>query len=131
MSSVSSLNSLLSGALTGSSASGSGIDLSSILQAATGSTGAGIDVTAAVTAALNADRAPEHQWQAQQATIASQVGALTTLQTALSSVSNDLNSLNDIGGPLAARTVSSSATQVTGTATAGGFLRSHPIACHR
>lgn len=129
MGSVSSVNSLLSSALTGSSAaSGSGIDLSSILQAATGSTSTGIDVTAAVTAALNADRAPEQQWQAQQATIASQIGALTTLQTALSSVSNDLNSLNDIGGPLAARTVSSSATQVTGIATAGASIGSHLIA---
>src|ERR1700761_8986430 len=119
MSSVSSVNSLLSSALGSSSTSNSGIDLSSILQAATGATSTGIDVTAAVTAALNADRAPEQQWQAQQATIASQISALTTLQTALSSVSNDLNSLNDIGGPLAARTVSSSAAQVTGTAAAG------------
>src|SRR5258708_28736217 len=113
MGSVSSLNLLLSSALIGSAAaSNSGIDLSSIVQAATGSTSTGIDVTGAVTAALSADRAPERQWQAQQSTIASQIGALTTLQTALSSVSNDLNSLNDIGGPLAARTVSSSATQV-------------------
>ena len=64
MGSISSVNSLLSSALTGSSAaSGSGIDLSSILQAATGSTSGGIDVTAAVTAALNADRAPEQQWR--------------------------------------------------------------------
>jgi flagellar hook-associated protein 2 len=127
MSSVSPLNSLLSSALTGSSASGSGIDLSSILQAATGSTSGGIDVTAAVTAALNADRAPEQQWQAQQSTLVSQISALTTLQTALSSVSNDLDSLNDIGGPLAARTASSSATQVTGTATAGASIGSHLI----
>ena len=129
MGSVSSLNSLLSSALTGSSsASNSGIDLSSILQAATGATSPGIDVTAAVTAALNADRAPEQQWQAQQSTITSQITALTTLQTALSSVSNDLNSLNDIGGPLASRTVSSSATQVTGTAAAGASIGSHLIA---
>lgn len=128
MSSVSSLNSLLS-SLGGSSTSSSGIDLSSILQAATGSTSAGIDVTAAVTAALNAERAPEQQWQAQQSTLTSQISALTTLQTALTSVSNDLNSLNDLsGGPLAARTVSSSATQVTGTATSGTAAGSHVIA---
>jgi flagellar hook-associated protein 2 len=129
MSSISPLNSLLSSALTGSSAaSGSGIDLSSILQAATGSTSTGIDVTAAVTAALNAARAPERQWQAQQSTLVSQITALTTLQASLSSVSNDLNSLNDIGGPLAGRTASSSATQVTGTATAGASIGSHLIA---
>jgi flagellar hook-associated protein 2 len=129
MGSVSSVNSLLSSALTGSSAaSNSGIDLSSILQAATGATSTGIDVTAAVTAALNAARAPERQWQAQQSNLVSQITALTTLQTALSSVSNDLNSLNDIGGPLVARSVSSSATQVTGTATAGASIGSHLIA---
>jgi flagellar hook-associated protein 2 len=81
-----------------------------------------------VTAALNADRAPEQQWQAQQATLVSQVSALTTLQAALSSVSNDLDGLNDLGGPLAARTVSSSATQVTGTATPGTAAGSHVIA---
>ena len=128
MSSISSLNSLLSSALTSSpSTTGSGIDLSSLLQAATGSTSAGIDVTSAVTAALYADRAPERQWQAQQSGIAAQISALTTLQTALSSVSNDLDNLNDIGGPLAARAVSSSATQVTGTATAGATIGPHLI----
>src|SRR5258708_34455700 len=107
MGSVSSLNSLLSSALIGSSAaSNSGIDLSSILQAATGSTSTGIDVTAAVTAALSADRAPERQWQAQQSTIASPIGRLTTLQTTLSPGSNDLNNLNTKAGPVAAPTVS-------------------------
>ncbi len=50
-----------------------------------------------------------------------------TLQTALSSVSNDLDDLNDLGGPLAARTVSSSATQVVGTATPGTAVGSHLI----
>ena len=129
MSSVSSLNSLLSSALgAASSTSGSGIDLSSLLQAATGASSAGIDVTSAVTAALYADRAPERQWQAQQSTISSQISALTTLQNALSSVSNDLNGLNDLSGPLAARTVSSSASQVTGTAAPGAASGTHLIA---
>jgi flagellar hook-associated protein 2 len=128
MSSVSSLNSLLSSALGASSSmSGSGIDLSSLLQAATGATSSGIDVTSAVTAALYADRAPERQWQAQQSTIASQIAVLNALQTALSSVSRDLDGLNNITGPLAARAVSSSATQVTGTATPGTSIGSHLI----
>ena len=128
MGSVSSLNSLLSSALTNSSStSGSGIDLSSLLQAATGATSGGIDVTSAVTAALYADRAPERQWQAQQSGIAAQISALTTLQTALSSVSNDLDRFNDLGGPLAARTVSSSATAVAGTAAPGATVGSHLI----
>ena len=127
MSSVSSLNSLLSSALGASSTSSSGINLSSLLQTATGATSAGIDVTSAVTAALYADRAPEREWQAQQSTIASQITALSNLQTALSSVSNDLDSLNDIGGPLAARAVSSSASQISGTATPNAAIGSHSI----
>lgn len=127
MSSVSSLNSLLSSALGTSSTSSSGIDLSSLLQAATGASSAGIDVSSAVTAALYADRAPERQWQAQQSTITSQITALTAIQTALSSVSNDLNSLNDLGGPLAARSVSSSGSQVTGTAAAAAAVGTHSI----
>lgn len=128
MGSVSSLNSLLSSALTNSSStSGSGIDLSSLLQAATGSTSAGIDVTSAVTAALFAERAPERQWQGQQSGIAAQISGLTTLQTALSSVSNDLDNLNNISGPLAGRAVSSSAAQVTGTAAPGATIGSHLI----
>lgn len=128
MSSISSLNSLLSSALGGSSStSSSGIDLSSLLQAATGATSAGIDVTSAVTAALYADRAPERQWQSEQSTVSSQITALTTLQTALSSVSNDLDSLNNISGPLAARAVSSSASQITGTAAPGAAAGSHLI----
>lgn len=125
MSSVSSLNSLLSSA-SGSSSS-SGIDLSSLLQAATGSSSSGIDVTSAVSAALYAERAPERQWQTEQSTITSQITALTTLQTALSSVSNDLENLNDLSGPLSARAVTSTATQITGTATAGAAVGSHLI----
>lgn len=127
MSSVSSINSLLSSALGTSSTSSSGIDLSSLLQAATGATSAGIDVTSAVDAALYADRAPERQWQSEQSTISSQIAALTSLQTALSSVSNDLDSLNDLSGPLAARTVSSSATQVAGTAASGAAIGTHLV----
>lgn len=127
MSSVSSLNSLLSSALGASSTSSSGIDLSSLLQAATGATSAGIDVTSAVDAALYAERAPERQWQSEQSSISSQITALTALQTALSSVSNDLDGLNNISGPLAARAVSSSATQVTGTAAPGATVGSHLI----
>lgn len=128
MSSVSSLNSLLSSALLGStSANTSGIDLSSLLQAAMGSSSTGIDVTTAVTAALYADRAPERQWQAQQSTISSQISALTSLQTALLSLSQDLDYLNNIGGPLATRTVSSSSSQVTGTAVAGTATGTHSV----
>ncbi|HEX5284321.1 MAG TPA: flagellar filament capping protein FliD [Bryocella sp.] len=128
MSSLSSLNSLLASGLTGSSASTtSTVDLSSLLQAATGASSEGIDVTSAVTAALYADRAPERQWQAQQSTVSSQLSALTTLQSALSAVSQDLRNLNDMTGSLASRTVSSSAAQVSGTATSGTTVGTHSV----
>ena len=60
MSSVSALNSLLD-----STSSSSGIDLSQILQAATGASSAGIDVTSAVNAAVTAAQAPETNWENQ------------------------------------------------------------------
>ena len=122
MSSISALNSLLS------SSSSTGINLSSLLQAATGATSSGIDVTSAVDAAIYAARAPERQWQTQQSTITSQITALTSINTALSTLSNDLNDLNNLSGSLAARTVTSSnAGQVTATASAGATVGTHLV----
>ena len=125
MSSVSSLNSLLS---SSTSTSSSAIDLSSLLTAATGSTSTGIDVTAAVAAAVYAAQAPERQWQTEQTTAKSQITALTAIQTSLATLSTDVDDLNNITGSLAARTVSSSNTSaVTATATAGATVGSHAI----
>jgi flagellar hook-associated protein 2 len=108
--------------------SSSSIDLSSLLQAATGASSSGIDVTSAVDAAVYAAQAPERQWQAQQSTISSQITALTSIQTALSSLSNDLDDLNNISGSLAARTVSSSSSnQVNATASAGAAVGTHLV----
>ncbi len=125
MSSVSSLNSLLSS--TNASTSSSSIDLSSLLSAATGATSSGIDVTTAVAAAIYAAQAPERQWQAQQATIKSQITALTTIQSSLSTLSGDLDSLNNLGGPLSARAVSSSSPAVSATAAAGAAVGTHVV----
>jgi len=128
MSSVSSLNSLLSSATTSTNTSSSSINLSSLLSAATGATSTGIDVTAAVAAAVYAARAPERQWQAQQATVKSQITALTNIRTSLSSLSGDLDSLNNLSGPLASRSVTSSAAGlVTATATSGAAVGSHTV----
>lgn len=124
MSSVSSLNSLLSSSSTSSSSS---VDLSSLLSAATGATSTGIDVTTAVAAAIYAAQAPERQWQAQQATIKSQITALTNIQTSLTTLSGDMDTLNNLQGPLAARAVSSSSSAVTATATAGAAVGTHVV----
>lgn len=113
MSSVSALNSLLSGS------SSSGIDISSILEAAMGASSSGIDVTAAVNSAITAARAPETAWQNQQSALQTQVSDLTTIENHVSSLDNDIQGLNSLTGPLAARTATSSNTSLlTASATA-------------
>ncbi len=125
MSSVSSINSLLSSTATSSTSS---IDLSSLLTAATNSTSTGIDVNSAVSAAIYAAQAPERQWQAEQTTAKAQITALTSIQTALTTVTSDLDSLNNLSGPLTARTATSSnAGVVTATAADGAAVGSHVI----
>jgi flagellar hook-associated protein 2 len=115
MSSTSALNTLLA-----STSSSSGIDLSQILQAATGASTAGIDVTSAVNSAVTAARAPETAWQNQQAILQSQNTALTQLQTDTTNIDNDVQALNSITGPLSSRTVTSSNSSVVSASAASG-----------
>ena len=115
MSSVSALNSLLA-----STSSSSGIDLSQILQAATGASSSGIDVTSAVNAAVTAAEAPEQSWENQETTLQSQTTALTQLQTDATNLDNDMQSLNNITGPLSAVTVSSSDSSIVSASAASG-----------
>jgi flagellar hook-associated protein 2 len=104
------------------------VDISSILAATTGATTPGIDVTAAVAAAIFAARAPERGWQADQTTLTSQTTALTAIQTATQAVQNDMQALNSLTGPLAARSVASSNTNiVSATAAAGTVTGTHTI----
>ncbi len=124
MSSTSAVNSLLSSTTPTTPA----IDISSILAATAGTSTPGIDVTAAVTAAIYADNAPERAWQADQTTLTSQTSALTSIQTATEAIQNDMQSLNTLTGPLAARTVSSSnSTDLTATAATGTVTGTHTV----
>jgi flagellar hook-associated protein 2 len=124
MSSVSAVNTLL-----GSTAStaASAVDISSILAATVGATTPGIDVTAAVAAAIAADRAPETIWAAEKTTLASQTTALTAIQAATTAITTDLQALDSITGPLSARTVTSSSSDVTATAATGTVSGSHTV----
>jgi flagellar hook-associated protein 2 len=123
MSSVSALDSLLS-----SGSSSSSIDLSSILEAALGASSPGLDVTAAVNSAVTAAEAPEQAWEAQEATLQSQSNALTQIQTDATNLDNDVQSLNSLTGPLSARTVSSSNSNVlTASAASGSTIGSHVV----
>jgi len=115
MSSVSALNTLLA-----STSSTSGIDLSQILQAATGASSAGIDVTAAVNAAVTAAEAPEQTWENQETTLQNQTSALNQFQTDATNLDNDMQSLNSITGPLSAVTVSSSDSSIVSASAASG-----------
>lgn len=124
MSSVSAVNSLLSG----TSNTNSAVNLSSILAASSGVSTPGIDVNAAVTAALYADRAPERAWQADQTTLSSQTTALTSIQTATEALATDMQNLNTLNGPFAARTVTSSdSNDLSATAATGTVTGSHTV----
>jgi flagellar hook-associated protein 2 len=123
-SSVSAVNTLLSGTTTTTPA----INISSILAATSGASTPGIDVTAAVAAAIYADRAPERGWQADQTTLSSQTTALTAIQTATEAIATDMQSLNTLTGPLAARTATSSnSSDLTATAATGTAAGSHTV----
>lgn len=123
MSSTSALNSLLS-----STTSTSSIDLSSILQAATGASSSGIDVTSAVNSAVSAARAPETTWENQQTALQNQSSALTTIQTQATTLDNDVQALNSLTGALSARTVSSSnSSVVTASAVVGSTPSTHVV----
>jgi flagellar hook-associated protein 2 len=128
MSSVSSVNSLLSSSASTTSSTSAAVSLSNMLAAETGATTAGIDVTSAVAAAIYADRAPERIWQSDQTTLTSQTTALTAIQTATQAIATDMQSMNTLTGPLATRTVSSSnSNYVTATAATGTVTGSHTV----
>jgi flagellar hook-associated protein 2 len=118
---ASSLSSLLS-----SASSSSGIDISSILEAALGASSPGIDVTAAVNSAITAAEAPEQAWQTTESTLQSQISALTQIQTDASTLDNDVQNLNSITGPLSAMTVNSSNSNVVSASAAS----SSPVSNH-
>ena len=114
-SSLSGLSSLLS-----ASDPASAIDLSEILQAATGASTPGIDVTAAVNAAVSAAEAPEDTWESQESTLATQTSDLNTIETAATTLDNDMKSLNSLTGSLTGFTANSSNSGVLTASAATG-----------
>ena len=114
-SSLSGLSSLLS-----ASDPASAIDLSEILQAATGASTPGIDVTAAVNAAVSAAEAPEDTWQSQVSTLATQTSDLNTIETAATNLDNDMKSINSLTGSFNSVTATSSNTGILTASAATG-----------
>jgi flagellar hook-associated protein 2 len=121
MSTVSALSSLLG------SSSSSSIDISSILEAALGASSPGLDVTSAVNSAVTAAQAPEQAWETQESTIQSQESALSSIQTAATSLDNDVQQLNSLTGPLSARTVSSSNSNIVSASAASGTTQANHV----
>jgi flagellar hook-associated protein 2 len=100
--------------------------LTSVLSALGGSTG--IDVTSAVSAIIYADRAPERGWQAQQATLANQTGALDQLNSEASTLSDALAALQSTTGALSTVSATSSNTSLlSATAAEGTTASTHSI----
>jgi len=123
MSSISALNSLLSG-----SSSSSTINLSQILEAALGASSEGIDVNSAVSAAVTAAEAPENTWESQETLVQNQTNALNSLQTGVSSLDNDMQSFNNLIGPLTSMSVTSSNSGiVTASAVSGTAAGNHVV----
>lgn len=114
MSSLSALNSLLGNT--------NAIDLSTILQAAMGSMTPGIDVNSAVNAAVSAAQGPELDWENQQATLQSQMSALNQIQSYAGNLDGDLQSLNNLTGPLSSTVVTSSAPAIVTASSASGTV---------
>jgi flagellar hook-associated protein 2 len=124
---MSSVSSALS-SLLGSNSSSSGIDISSILQALTGSSSSGLDVTTAVTAAVTAAEQPETAWSNQLTSLENQTSALQQIQTDVQNLDNDVQQLNSITGPLASNTVTSSNSSiVSASAASGTALGNHVV----
>jgi len=127
MSSVSSVNSLLSSTAT-TSQTNTAVSLSQMLASESGESTPGIDVTAAVNAAIYADRAPERAWQADVTTLSTQTTDLTAIQTATESLATDMQNLNTLTGPLAAVTATSSEpSYLTATAATGTTTGTHTV----
>jgi flagellar hook-associated protein 2 len=68
----------------------------------------GIDVGTIVDELMQVERQPETVWQNEQSTISSQVSALTTMNTQLSTVATDVNNLQDIMGAFSQMSTASS-----------------------
>jgi flagellar hook-associated protein 2 len=85
-----------------------------------------------VTAGIYAARAPERAWQADQTTLSSQTTALTSIQTAAEALATDMQNLNTLTGPLAARTVTSSnSNDLSATAATGTLTGTHTVVVSR
>ena len=89
--------------------------------------GSGIDVNAVVSQILDADRAPERVWQAQQTTLGLQSTALTTISSDLADLQARVNALKDASGSLNAKVASSSQPGILTASTQSSAISSNHL----
>jgi len=105
----------------------SGVDLSSLLSAL-GSSSSGINVQAAVNQAIAAQSAPLQQWQQEQVLLSSQKSDINQIESDITSLQTALSAISDPAGALASMTASSSNSSiVTASATAGTAAGNHVL----
>lgn len=91
-----------------------------ILNSATNTSGSGIDVTSTVDAILELDAAPEETLDAQVAADNAETSALQSLQSDITAFQSSLESLTDFTGDFGALSVSSSNNDVVSATAANG-----------
>ncbi len=87
----------------------SSVNLNSMgLNQGTVSSGSGIDVTSVVNQILDSERGPEKLWQQQQSGLTSQTNALNSLNSSLTALQTAMRALSDVSGVMTSNTASSS-----------------------
>jgi flagellar hook-associated protein 2 len=89
--------------------------------------GTGIDVNAVVGQILDADRAPERVWQAQQTTLGLQSTALNTISSDLADLQSKVDALKDASGGLNAKVASSSQPGILTASTQSSAISSNHL----
>ena len=90
--------------------------------------GQGIDVTTTVQQLVTAAEAPEQEWQTEQQSITSAEGVVNQINSDLSALLSNVNSLQDSGGTLqSVSATSGNSSIVTATASAGASLATHVV----
>jgi flagellar hook-associated protein 2 len=101
--------------------------LSNVNDAFSGKT-SGIDVSTVVSELMQVERQPEVQLQNQQSTISSQVSALTSIGSQLTTLYNSVNSLTDVLGAFSQNTTGSSDSSiVSATADSTAVAGTHTV----
>jgi flagellar hook-associated protein 2 len=124
---MSSVSSLLTSSYSTNSSSAA-YSVSNILASMYGSSTAAIDVSAAVSAGIYADRAPERAWETELTTLSSEKSDIEKLESATQAVLSDLDNLNNISGVLQSRVATSSnSNYVVATASSNAPTGTHTV----